>query len=350
MTGRRVTPEGILVARAGMPEHEFLALRQTGLGGSDIAALLGMDKYSSPWKLYLEKRGEIPHDLPREPFLERAAYWGHKHETDIADAFSEIHGLRTRRIGTIRNMHRPWMIANLDRQVIGCPDGPCPLECKNRSLRKAGEWGESGDPDGVPDREALQSLWYLAVTGYRHVHVAVLINGNDDRYYRLERDEKLLGDLVAMAGGFWQRVQKGDPPPIDGSEAVTELLRDLWDGAEGAVRIVSPAEAGPLFAARRQLKEQIDELETEVAEVENRLREALGDSEIALAPDGGQLYTWKRNGQFSAKRFKQAYPELAEKYVRLVPETDKEALAAEHPDIYRACRARVLRTPRGEAA
>jgi putative phage-type endonuclease len=350
MTCRRVTPEGVLIARAGMPEHEFHALRRTGLGGSDLAALLGMDRYSSPWKLYLEKRGEIPHDLPRSEELERAALWGHLHERDIAEQFAVIHGLRTRRIGTIRNIHRPWMLANLDRQVVGCPDGPCPLEIKTRSLRKAGEWGESGDPDGVPDREALQSLWYLAVTGYGHIHVAVLINGNDDRYYRLERDEKLLADLVAMAGGFWQRIQAGDPPPIDGSEAVTELLRDLWNGAEGAVRVVSPAEAEPLFAERRLLKERIGELETRAAEIENRLKETLGDSEIALTPDGSQLYTWKRNGQFSDKRFRQAHPELAGKYVHLVPETDRQALAAEHPDIYRACRARVLRTPKGEAA
>lgn len=339
--GQKVTPTGVLVAPSGIAEDEWLALRKTGLGGSDIGALLGMSRYTSPYELYLEKREELP-DLPRSEALMRAAMWGHLHEPLIAARFAELHGMRTRRIGLVRHEADAWRLANLDRQVIGCPDGPCALEIKNRSAYKASEWGESGDPDGVPDTEALQTIWYGGVTGYAHMHVAVLINGNDDRYYRVECEADLVADVVAMARSFWQRILDGDPPPVDGSDASTELLAALWPADEGAEVVLAPDEAGRLLADRDRLKEEVERGAAELARTQNELKAMLGDAETALC-DGRPVFTWKRNGTFSDKRFKAAHPDLAEKYTHLVPATDVAALKADHPDIYRAHRARVLR-------
>jgi len=340
-TGQRVTPTGVLVAPASIPEDQWHALRKTGLGGSDIAALLGMNRYTSPRELYYDKRGELP-DLPRSEFLERAAKWGHLHEPLIAAEFARKHGVRTRRIGLIRHADDAWRLANLDRQVHGCPDGPCGLEIKNRSAWKASEWGVSGDPEGVPDIEALQTHHYLGVTGYRHFHVGVLINGNDDRYYRVERDEELIADVVAMAAAFWKRIKDGDPPPLDGSDAVTELLAHLWPAAEGTEIALAPGEAADLLATRAGLKAEIAALELRLAEAENQMKAMLGDAEAAVR-DGEPVFTWRRNGTFAAKRFRETHPDLAEKYTHLVSAIDTKALAADHPDIYRANRARVFR-------
>jgi putative phage-type endonuclease len=348
-TARKVTPTGVLAAPHDLPRDEWLSLRKTGIGGSDVAALLGMSKYASPYELYLEKRGELP-DFPRPEFLERAAMWGHFHEPLIAAEFGRLHGLRTRRVGLIRHESDPWRLANLDRQVHGCPDGPCLLEIKNRSAWKEAEWGESGDPEGVPDSEALQTHWYIGVTGYSHAHVGVLINGNDDRYYRVGRDEALLGDIVAAAGLFWRRVLDGNPPPVDGSDASTDLLKILWTAEQDSELVVSPAEVTPLLAEVERLKADAGELDERLALAQNRLRVLLGDREVAIA-DGEPLFSLKQNGTFSAKRFRQAHPDLAAEYEHLVPAIDAKALQADHPDIQRAFRARVLRIPtRGDSA
>ena len=186
----------------------------------------------------------------------------------------------------------------------------------------------------------------MLVTGYRHIHVAVLINGNDDRYYRVEYDPELAGDVLAMARTFWQRIQDGSPPPIDGSAAVTELLVNLWDGEDGSAKVIAPGEVEGLLAERKRLKADAKALEVALADAENHLKAMLGEAEIAIS-DGGPLYTWKQNGNFAAKRFEEAHPDLAAKYTHLAPAIDTKTLAAEHPDIYRAFRARVLRVPGG---
>lgn len=345
MTARKVTPTGVLAASSGIPEDEWLTLRKTGIGGSDIAALLGMDRYTSPYELYLDKRGELP-DQPRSEALERAAMWGHLHEPLIAARFAETHGVRTRRVGLIRHESEPWRLANLDRQVAGCPDGPCLLEIKNRSAWKAADWGPSGDPEGVPDTEALQTHWYLSVTGYRHAHVGVLINGNDDRYYRVEADAELAGDVIGMARTFWQRVLDGDPPPVDGSAAVTDLMATLWPAEPGAEVVIDRTQVAPLLVERDRIAADAKALEERAAEVSNQLAVMLGGAEAAVW-DGEVLFTRKQNGVFAPKRFEAAHPDLAAKYTHLVPAIDTKALAGDHPDLYRAFRARILRVPGG---
>jgi putative phage-type endonuclease len=345
MTARKVTPTGVLVAASDLPREEWLALRRTGIGGSDIGALLGMNRYTSPYELYLDKRGELP-EMPRSEFLDRAATWGHLHEPLIAQRFADLHDLKTRRVGLIRHESEPWMLANLDRQVAGCPDGPCALEIKNRSAYKAADWGPSGDPEGVPDTEALQTHWYMAVTGYRHMHVGVLINGNDDRYYRVDADEQIAADVTGMARSFYQRVLDGNPPPVDGSQAVTDLLATLWPGRADAAKVIDPTDAAPLLAERERLAAEAKALTERAAEVGNLLAMLLGEAEEAVW-DGETLFTRKQNGVFAPKRFTQAHPDLAEKYTHLVPAIDTKALAADHPDIYRAFRARVIRIPGG---
>lgn len=345
MTGRKITPTGILAAPAGLPEDQWLALRRTGLGGSDIPAALGMNPYQSPYELYLGKRGKLP-DIPVSDRLERAARWGHLHEPLIAAEFTRRTGLRTRRVGMIRHAGEPWRMATLDRQVLGCPLGGCLLEIKNRSAWKTTQWGESGDPAGVPDAEALQTHWYMSVTGYRHAHVAVLLNGNDDRYYTVCEDPVLAADILAMARQFWQRVTDGNPPPIGGGESVPALLNALWPATIDSQVVLAPGQADDLLAQRHEFAGQVKRYEALLARRDNELKMLLGDAETAIR-DGEPLFTWKRNGPFARTRFTRDHPDLAVKYTRTTEVLDTDALAAGHPDLYRAYRSRILRIHQG---
>ncbi|MEX2984554.1 YqaJ viral recombinase family protein [Streptomyces sp. C36] len=336
------TPTGAVVAPAGLDREQWLAVRRTGIGGSEIAAVLGMSKYASPYEVYLDKRGELPLDRPQPAELAEAAFWGHQHEPTIAAVFAERTGLGVvDGPGTLAHVERRWMLANLDRHVLE-PGESTPsslLEIKTRSAYQLDEWLH-----GVPDGPALQTHWYLAVTGYRNAHVAALLGGNRLIVHRVERDEQLVEHLVEIVGRFWQGVRDGTPPAVDGSEATERLLGHLYDVQADAVTVADPAEVLPLLERRRELKTREARTADELREVDNRLKAAAGEAEVVTV-QGSVAYTYRQNGPLSQKRFAAAHPTLAQQYTRRVDALDTKRLAAEHPDEFRAHRARRLVVP-----
>lgn len=335
-----VPPTARLLLPSDAPEDEWHAARRTGLGGSDIAAVLGLHRWKGPLHVWEEKHGRGDHSDSE------AAYCGRKLEGLIAEMFSERSGLSiTPPPGTLQHIDHEWMLANIDRLVIeqttasGIAD-VVPLECKNRSEYQARDWAED-----VPDEPALQAHWYTAVTGYSHAYVAALIGGNRLRYYRLERDEELIEHLVTYCQDWWTRhVLEGAPPPPDGSRATTELLAHLWDAEPGTSVEIDPVDSVMLLQRRRELKRELAATAHDLAEIENQMKALLGEAETA-AVGSRTVFTRYQNGQFAHARFREAEPELAAQYVRMVPAVDTERLAADHPDIYQHYRARVLRVP-----
>lgn len=340
-----VTPTAVLLAPPGIEEEEWTRLRAGGFGGSDIAALLGLDRYRSPMHVWQAKMGN-----PDRGDSE-AAKWGRRLEGVIAEAFAEESGLTVLpEIGTLAHVDEPRMRANIDRLVIGrttgrgpalVPDDEvAPLECKNRSERRASEWR-----DDVPDQPALQAHWYLAVTGYTHAWVAALLGGNRLRYYRLERDQELIDHLVGYCMRWWdEHVATGIAPRPDGSKATTELLAHLWEAKPEAEIEVNASRTVELIAKRTALRERIGRLQTDLNAVENEMRLQLGENEVAKVR-GRTAYTCVANGTFRAKQFRAEQPELAAKYVKYLPAVDTAALAEDEPDVYRRYRSRVLRVP-----
>ncbi|MEU5330894.1 YqaJ viral recombinase family nuclease [Streptomyces parvus] len=340
-----VTPTGVIAAPAGLDREQWLDARRAGVGGSDIAAVLGMSKYTSPLELYLDKVGELG-DVPRSPELVEAAFWGHQHEPTIASVFAERTGLGVvEGPGMLAHVERRWMLANVDRYVLDEQAQPSSLlEIKTRSAYQLDEWLL-----GVPDGPALQTHWYLAVTGYRHAHVAALLGGNRLIIHRVERDESLVEHLVEIVGRFWQNVLDRVPPPVDGSEATESLLGHFYKVRSGAVTVADPSEVLPLLDRRRELKAREARTEAELREVDNRLKSLAGEAEV-VKTQGRTAFTWKQNGPLSTKRFAAAHPDLAQQYTHRVDALDTARLAAERPDEFRAHRARRLVVPKENTA
>lgn len=340
-----VTPTATLLARPDIPEDEWHALRAGGIGGSDIAAILGMDRWRSPMHVWQAKMGR-PDSGDSE-----AAKWGRRLEGVIADAFAEESGLAILpEMGTLAHVDEPRMRANVDRLVFDADpartgavpsnDEIAPLECKNRSERRASEWR-----DDVPDQPALQAHWYLGVTGYSHAWVAALLGGNRLRYYRLQRDQELIDHLVGHCMRWWdEHVATGIPPRPDGSKATTELLAHLWEARPDAEVEVDASRTVELLTRRAELRRRMARIQTDLNQVENEMRLQLGEHEFAKV-GGRTAYSCVANGTFRAKAFRAEQHELAAEYVRYVPAVDTKRLAADEPDMYRRYRSRVLRVP-----
>lgn len=195
---------------------EWHALRATGIGGSDIASILGISPWESRFSLWHRKAGLVP-----ETPTNREMSWGHYHEPTIARWYGDTHpGARLRRTGTWRNLERPWQLANPDRLMSGRQV----LEIKTD--RTAEGWGPSGT-DEIPVYYRAQVLWYLDALGWDVGRVAVLIGGSDPREYVIEWNEREASVMRTAAYGFWQSVVAGRRPDLDGHDATYRTVRAL---------------------------------------------------------------------------------------------------------------------------
>lgn len=335
-------PEATLLLGRRASRRKWEAVRREGIGGADVAALFGLaGKYSSPRHVYEEKHGR-PTFTESEP-----AEIGREIESFVARMFTKRSGLKTRMpAGMIANTARPWMRANVDRYVLDAEGRiVAPLELKNRSEYQADDW-----EDGVPDGPLLQLHWYMAVGGWDHGYVAALVGGNKLKWYRIERDEEIVEELIGHCEGWYERhIVEGFPPPADGLEATTNLLARLWEVREDAVVDVDADKARALLEREERMSARVEAAKEELRKVHNEMRLLAGDAEVVRA-GGKTAWTNRQNSTFAPKRFHAAYPELAARFTHQVDALDMDRLKAEAAEEYRLCRARQLRVSKKRKA
>lgn len=290
--------------------------RNTGLGGSDIAALLGMSPYKTPVELWAEKVG-LSASSQREGLHLR---FGQHLEPFIAKEFEEQTGLFTQEYADALHHHEhPFMYAHVDRFLVNEKWEPAVvegtvlakelLECKTASVYNKDEWGPSGT-DQVPRAYLLQCIWYMAVTGCQKAHIAALIGNSDFRVYQIQREEKLEQLVIEQAKRFWfDHVLEGVAPKPRNTNDVK-----LLHPCEVAQQTV---EATPeLFETVKQLKQVQDEskaLEEKSEILKTQIMHAMGDAqELSLA--GKLLATWKSSKpamRLDANTLKKLFPQAA---------------------------------------
>ena len=197
--------------------------------------------------------------------------------------------------------------SNLDREVIGLPEGTGILEIKTASYHSAPQW-----EDGVPVAYQCQVLHQLAVTGLAWADVAVLIGGQDFRIYRIERDDDKIADLLAREASFWQCVTHDVQPEPDGSRDAGSALQWLYPQDNGlSVDFIDSTEFNQLFVDLIRLRNIKEQTEMQESRLKQRVQNALGDATTALFA-GGKV-TWKKTKD------------------RVAPDIDR--LSTEHPEI-----------------
>lgn len=210
---------------------EWDQLRANGLGGSEIAAVVGLSPWVSPFALYHRKRGTIDKQK-----VNAGMDWGHRLEDAICEAFADTHDhLHVEPAGTFCNSDRPWQIANPDRLLYDTDHWPDPvglLEVKTAHQYDAHEWGPSGS-DEIPPYYRCQVLWYLDTLQLPVAHVAVLIGGSDYREYAIDYAADEAEWLRGQGERFWADVVAGNPPPIDGHDATYQAVRELHPDING---------------------------------------------------------------------------------------------------------------------
>lgn len=321
----------------------WLAERRRGIGGSDIAAILGLSPWRTPLDVYLDKRGELE---PQPSGNEQAMYWGTVLEDVVAREFASRTGERIQRVNAmLRHPEYPWMLGNVDRAIVNPEiagqvrwrDGRLTtdklLECKTANGFAAAAWGEPGT-DQIPEYYVPQPHWYMAITGAVVCYVAVLIGGSDYRIYTVPRDDELIETMIAAGWAFWQRVLDGVAPDPQS----VEDARRLWPRSRATKRVIVDTTVAAACDRINELQRQAEQIEAEQAALKLDVMRAMQDAEEADYM-GRRLATWKNNKDSTAVDWKSAAGEL-----KAIPE------AAQVIDRFTAVKpgARVLRIAKSE--
>jgi putative phage-type endonuclease len=274
-----------------LPREDWLAVRKQGIGSSDAAAAVGLNPYKSQLELWMEKTGRdesLPKLDPQDE--ESPAYWGNVLEPVVAWHYSKRSGNRVRRINAVLqhpDPKLPWMLANIDREVIGADDVQI-LECKTAGINGAGLWKE-----GVPEYVQLQVMHQLAVTGKQAADVAILLGGQHLEIHRIERDESMIARLIDLERLFWDYVVSDTPPPADGTDSAEAALRCLYPEDNGQTLDFSQhPERATIYRELKAVRQNIAQQETLEAKLKQVLQQAMGEATRAEFAEG--YISWKK--------------------------------------------------------
>jgi putative phage-type endonuclease len=316
----RPRPALRLVKTQDLDRDQWLQVRKGGIGSSDAAAAVGLNPYQSQLELWLEKTGRAPVAPPGDGGADDLSpmYWGSLLEPIVAAHYTRRTGHKVRRINAVlQHPEHPWMLANIDREVLGAPDVQL-LECKTAGIQGAWLWR-----DGVPEYVQLQVQHQLAVTGKQAADVAVLLGGQELQIFRIERDEELIVQLITLEREFWGYVERDQEPPADGSESADRALRVLYPRDSGAtLNFQDDLVMGAVFSDLLAVREVLATNTALEAQLKQTIQQRMGEASRAVF-DGGEV-SFKRSKDGSAvdtARLAKEQPEIARAYTVTKPGT-----------------------------
>ena len=256
--------------------------------------------------------------------------WGTVLEPVLASVYAERTSRKVRRVNAVlQHPEFPYLLANLDREVVGLPEGTGILEIKTASYHSAPQWEE-----GVPVSLSVSGVASVGGDRLAWADVAVLIGGQDFRIYRIERDENKIADLLSREAAFWRCVTEDVQPRPDGSTDAGAALQWLYPQDNGlSVDFTDSAEFCQLFADLLKLRDIKGADRSSGVPAQAAGTECLGDATTALFA-GGKV-TWKKSKDRVAPdidRLSTEHPEIVQQYSkpiagsrRFVIQTDRRS-------------------------
>lgn len=279
-------------------EREWKQARLKGVGASESSAVVRLSSFCSEYGLYVRKReGRVEDDDDTGmPEMQDA---GHRHEPTIAKWFVEQqeHDVRTLvdpgEYTIFRSVERPHVFTTLDRHdeptLFDSPPRPVEMKCSWYEVAKAWE-------SRIPIAYQCQGQHQMYVTGADEMFFAVLLNGYKFRWYRMERHEKFIARLCDRIDDFWGRVERRDPPPIDGHKSSLAALFSQYPKDDGKV-VELPEDLAKAVQDDWDATQRIaSDCCKRKDELKARIQQFMGNAKFAILPDDSG-FRWTRNGK-----------------------------------------------------
>lgn len=310
-----MTARIIMTVEEMQDRKKWLETRRTGIGGSDASVIAGLNQYRSLFSLWLDKSGQMEVNVEEEQSLETDAdekrYWGQYFEEGIAQWFTKKTGKKVRRCGMLRSEEYPFMIADVDRVVVG---ENAILECKTTASWHKDEW----DDEQLPDSYYCQVQHYMAVGGYDKCYVVCLIGGQKPVIREVPRNDTEIKTLIEAEQKFWEEyVLPKRMPPADSTECCTKTIIKQFQGGDEEIRELDMS-WDSIIKNMMELKADMKKLKELYTQKENQLRMEMENSELGISPSYKISYKsgFVRN-TFDTKKFSVDYPDLYEQYKKV---------------------------------
>ncbi|WP_367365881.1 YqaJ viral recombinase family protein [Pediococcus parvulus] len=270
----------------GMEKKEWLLHRRKGIGGSDVAAILGLSPWVSPYQVWADKTGRVPIDLKSNEF----EHWGTIMEPILANEFeAQTRKKVFRQNKTFYDPKYPFLRADIDRDVAG-EDGF--LEIKTAMEYKSDAWSD----EQIPGPYRLQVQHYMYVLNRPYCYFAYLIGGHRFGIKRYERDDELINQIEPQLIDWWdEHIIHDEAPDPDGSQSTTDILKLIYPRSE-SIQIELPSIWNQKLHQHQDLKNNIKILAADNKRIENELRVAMKNGDTADTENYHITYRSNKNG------------------------------------------------------
>ena len=304
------------MSATALAHEKFLTQRKRYIGGTDIAAILGVSQWASPLSVYLDKTG-VPSDDKESLQMRRGLVL----EQFIADEFERVHPEFTTWKAKPK-VRTDWGFpagASTDRLIAlrAKPRTPVAiLEAKTAFRFGWRDWDEANAD--LPDAYFIQVQHYMAVHDLPLVYGAADVGDDKLRIVPIPADEAVQKRLIEAGLAFWTKhVMAGVPPEPIGSDADRDALGRMYPDTipEPAVYIEGD-EAQTLLSDFLSWKFKLEEAKRASEKAKQCLQALMGEHEGAVV--GHWKLTWKKQTKtlIDSKRLKAERPEIAAEYSR----------------------------------
>ncbi len=294
-----------LVSTLNLDKEAWLKYRKQGIGGSDAGAVCGLNPYRTAIQVYYDKTTDEVEEIDNEAMRQ-----GREFEDYVARRFTEATGKKVRKAYAIFiHTENAFMLADVDRMVVGKNAG---LECKTASPYMADKWQDGK----IPLSYQIQCHHYMSVCNADAWYLAVLIYGREFKYYRMERDEEVIADLIQIEKDFWENcVLKRKIPEPDGSKIADTVIAKYFK--QSRQEVIPLTGFDDKLQRRQELVAVIEKMEREKKQIEQELKLYLGEAE--QAENERFFVSWKavNSNRLDEKRLKEEQPQVYEEYRKM---------------------------------
>lgn len=321
----------VLVETADLPEDEWLAYRRRGIGGSDVAALMGISPFRTARDLYFDKRDIAAVEDNEGNWV--AMEMGHLLEDMVAKIFERKTGYPVYQIKKMfYHPDYPFMLADID-YFVTLPDGSTALlEIKTTNYNARDHWYKDGK-DIVPVYYETQGRHYMAVMDIDRIFYCCLYGNNEKEVIlrEIQRDLAYEQEMIYLEENFWNNhVQAMEPPPYtEDGDLILESIRRYSGPADNTAEIMLNRETSSKLVRYLELQEKKKNLKDQTKVIENDLQRMkamivaeMGTSCSAVCEKDGTSYTITYNpvrkptvDKDNLLRLKMQFPDIYNQFV-----------------------------------